>query len=84
VAAYEYDIFTIAWGHGGTKAETKIREELNARGADGWELVGMTRDESPQDEHEDEVVLFVFKRQAKKAKKAKADKAEKKKKKKQK
>jgi hypothetical protein len=69
MAGFEYDIFSIAWGHGGGKAETKIRNELNARGANGWELVGMTRDESPDDDHSEEVVLFVFKRPAKKGKK---------------
>jgi hypothetical protein len=41
-----------------------IKKELNKRGADGWELVGVTRDESPVDEHDEEVVLFVFKRES--------------------
>lgn len=58
--AFEYDIYTAAWGHG--MSTTKILEELNTRGAKGWELVGMTRDESPEDDHDDEVVMFVFKR----------------------
>jgi hypothetical protein len=71
MAGFEYDVFSIAWGHGGTKAEAKIREELNSRGEEGWELVGMTRDESPDDDHKEEVVLFVFKRPAKKGKKQK-------------
>ena len=61
MAAFEYDIYTVAWGHGG---ETDpIKAELNKRGADGWELTGMTRDESPEDDHDEEVVMFVFKRQ---------------------
>ena len=68
MAGFEYDVFSIAWGHGGNKAEAKIREELNSRGEDGWELVGMTRDESPDDKHSEEVVLFVFKRPRKKGK----------------
>lgn len=68
MAGFEYDVFSIAWGHGGNKAEAKIRDELNSRGEDGWELVGMTRDESPDDDHAEEVVLFVFKRPRKKGK----------------
>lgn len=78
MAGFEYDIFSIAWGHGGTKAESKIREELNSRGEDGWELVGMTRDESPDDDHKEEVVLFVFKRPRKKGKNRDKDKKAKK------
>ena len=58
--AFEYDTYTAAWGHG--QSTEAIRAELNRRGAQGWELVGMTRDESPSDEHSEEVVLFVFKR----------------------
>ena len=57
---FEYDIFATAWGHG--MKTDGIRKELNKRGSAGWELVGMTRDESPVDEHEEEVVMFVFKR----------------------
>lgn len=57
---FEYDIYQTAWGHG--MATDGIRKELNKRGASGWELVGMTRDESPVDEHDEEVVMFVFKR----------------------
>jgi hypothetical protein len=60
MAAFEYSIFTKAWGHG--MPTDPILEELNKRGAEGWELVGMTRDESPEDDHDDEVVMFVFKR----------------------
>lgn len=61
---FEYDTWTAAWGHGeSTKA---INKELNKRGGAGWELVGMTRDESPTDEHDEEVVLFIFKRTKKK------------------
>ena len=30
--------------------------------AEGWELVATTRDESPSDDHDEEVVMFVFKR----------------------
>ena len=57
---FEYDIYTVAWGHGADTAN--IVRELNRRGAEGWELVATTRDESPGDEHDDEVVMFVFKR----------------------
>ncbi|HEY5927392.1 MAG TPA: DUF4177 domain-containing protein [Kofleriaceae bacterium] len=57
---FEYDIFTVAWGHGAST--DGIRNELNRRGAEGWELVATTRDESPADDHDEEVVMFVFKR----------------------
>jgi hypothetical protein len=57
---FEYDLFGAAWGHGSDTA--KLKAELNKRGAEGWELVGMTRDESPDDDHDEEHVLFVFKR----------------------
>jgi hypothetical protein len=57
---FEYQIFTVAWGHGANT--TAIESELNRRGAEGWELVATTRDESPDDNHEEEVVMFVFKR----------------------
>lgn len=57
---FEYDLFAAAWGHG--SSTTAIKDELNRRGAEGWELVGMTRDESPDDDHDEEHVLFVFKR----------------------
>ena len=60
MAKFEDDIFTQSWGHGA--ATDGIRNELNARGAKGWDLVGMTRDESPTDDHDEEVVMFVFKR----------------------
>jgi hypothetical protein len=60
MAKFEYSIYTKAWGHGeDTKA---IEAELNKRGGEGWELVSMTRDESPEDKHDEEVVMFVFKR----------------------
>jgi hypothetical protein len=58
--SYEYRTMAMAWGHG--ENTEKMDTELNRLGKKGWELVGMTRDESPTDEHEDEVVLFVFKR----------------------
>ena len=58
--AFEYNVYTQAWGHG--QPTDPIVEELNKRGAEGWELVGMTRDESPEDDHDEEVVMFVFKR----------------------
>jgi hypothetical protein len=75
MAGYEYDVYTVAWGHG---AKTDgIKAALNERGADGWELVGMTRDESPEDDHAEEVVMFVFKRSAKKNKKDKKKKGKK-------
>ncbi len=63
-AKYEYDVYTATWGHG--ESTSKIKKELNKRGGTGWELVGMTRDESPEDTHEEEVVMFVFKRGKKK------------------
>lgn len=60
MAAFEYNIYTVAWGHG--QDTEPIQAELNKRGAEGWELVATTRDESPEDEHDHEVVMFVFKR----------------------
>lgn len=60
MAKFEYDLYAVAWGHG-SKLED-IQKELNRRGAEGWELVGMTRDESPEDDHDEEHVLFAFKR----------------------
>jgi hypothetical protein len=63
MAKYEYDLYCVAWGHGGST--DKIKKELNKRGADGWKLVGTTRDESPEDEHDEEVVMFVFMREKK-------------------
>jgi hypothetical protein len=69
---FEYDVYTAAWGHGGATAT--IVDELNKRGEDGWELVGTTRDESPDDKHDEEVVMFVFKRAKKKDKAAKKEK----------
>ena len=59
--AWEYEIYTTAWGH--DDPTDPIKAELNKRGADHWELVGMSRDESADDDHEEEVVMFVFKRQ---------------------
>ena len=67
MAKFEYDIYTVSWGHGA--ATDKITEELNKRGDDGWEIVATTRDESPEDKHEEEIVMFVFKRSKKKNKK---------------
>jgi hypothetical protein len=60
MAKFEYSLYTKAWGHGEDTKE--IETELNKRGNEGWELVSMTRDESPTDEHDEEVVMFVFKR----------------------
>ena len=57
---FEYNIYTKVWGHG--QATDPIVAELNKRGAEGWELVGMTRDESPEDNHDEEEVMFVLKR----------------------
>lgn len=57
---FEYDLYTVSWGHGANT--DAIKTELNRRGAEGWELVATTRDESPADEHDEEVVMFVFKR----------------------
>ncbi len=59
--AWEYDIYTVAWGH--DEPTDPIKAELNARGAKGWELVSITRDESADDDHDHEVTMFVFKRQ---------------------
>ena len=67
MAKYEYDVYTTSWGHG--DATGPIVDALNARGADGWELVATTRDESPDDKHDEEIVMFVFKREKKKKKK---------------
>ncbi|MBK6692106.1 MAG: hypothetical protein IPG50_07870 [Myxococcales bacterium] len=61
--AFEYDVYSVAWGHGASTAG--IVKELNKRGGDGWQLVGMTRDESPEDDHDEEVILFVFCREKK-------------------
>ena len=58
---FEYSIYTASWGHG--QSTDGLQGELNKRGSEGWELVGMTRDESPSDDHDDEIVMFVFKRQ---------------------
>jgi len=72
MAKFEYEIYTVAWGHG---APTQpIVDELNKRGDGGWELVGTTRDESPDDDHAEEVVMFVFKREKKKDKDKKKNK----------
>lgn len=59
--AFEYDVYATAWGHGA--ATTGIVKELNKRGAAGWKLVATTRDESPEDDHDEEVVMFVFMRE---------------------
>lgn len=61
MAAFEYEIYTATWGHG--QSTDGIKEELNKRGREGWELVATTRDESPEDDHDDEVVMFVLKRE---------------------
>ena len=64
MAKFEYDVYAVAWGHG---APTQpIVDELNRRGEDGWEVVATTRDESPDDAHDHEVVMFVFKRERRK------------------
>lgn len=57
---FEYKTLTMNWGHGDGGA--KVEKELNKLGAKGWELVATSRDESPDDDHDEEVVLFVFKR----------------------
>jgi hypothetical protein len=57
---FEYRTEMIHVGHDDDTA--KLDKQLNALGAKGWELVGMSRDESPDDDHDEEVVLFVFKR----------------------
>jgi hypothetical protein len=58
--SFEYRTLAMSWGHG--DSTEKLDAELNRLGKKGWELVGMTRDESPTDAHDEEVVLFVFKR----------------------
>jgi hypothetical protein len=58
--SFEYRTLAMSWGHG--DSTENMETELNRLGKKGWELVGMTRDESPTDEHSEEVVLFVFKR----------------------
>jgi Domain of unknown function (DUF4177) len=58
---FEYDLYSTTWGHGA--ATDAIKGELNKRGSEGWELVATTRDESPDDNHEEEIVLFIFKRE---------------------
>ena len=58
---WEYDVYTVSWGHGAPTAS--IKAELNRRGAEGWELVGMARDESPDGVSEEEAILFAFKRE---------------------
>jgi len=60
MAAWEYDVYTVSWGHG--QSTVQITKELNRRGAQGWELCATTRDENPEDDHDEEVVMFVFKR----------------------
>jgi hypothetical protein len=57
---WEYDAYTVAWSSDSPTGP--IKAELNRRGAEGWELVGMTRDESV-DDNDEETVLFVFKRE---------------------
>jgi len=76
MAKFEYDIYTVSWGHGA--ATDAIRDELNKRGGDGWDLVATTRDESPDDKHDEEIVMFVFKREKKKDKGKDKDKKKKK------
>jgi len=73
MAKFEYDVYAVAWGHG---APTQpIVDELNRRGEEGWEVVATTRDESPEDSHDEEVVMFVLKREKRKDdKESKADK----------
>ncbi|MEM6957954.1 MAG: hypothetical protein AAF411_15000 [Myxococcota bacterium] len=57
---FEYNIYTATWGHGQDTAA--LQADLNKRGAEGWELVATSRDESPEDDHDEEVTMFVFKR----------------------
>lgn len=58
---YEYKTMVTNFGH--DDSPKKLEKELDALGAKGWELVGMSRDESPEDDHDEEVILFVFKRE---------------------
>jgi hypothetical protein len=62
MAKIEYKTMVMNFGHGDSTVE--LDKKLNVLGGEGWDLVGMTRDESPDDNHEEEVVLFVFKRHA--------------------
>ncbi len=64
MAKFEYHCSTVQWGHGDSTAP--IQKELNKLGADGWELAGLMRDESPSDAHDEEVALLIFKREKKK------------------
>ena len=57
---FEYKTLVAHFGH--DDSPKKLEKDLDALGAKGWELVGMSRDESPEDDHEEEVILFVFKR----------------------
>ena len=57
---WEYDVYTVSWGKDAPTAP--IKAELNRRGVEGWELVGMTRDESPDNDPDQEAILFAFKR----------------------
>ncbi len=61
--SFEYKTLVLNWGHG--DSGSKVEKELNKLGSKGWELVGMSRDESPDDDHDEEVTMFVFKRTAK-------------------
>lgn len=57
---FEYRCLISHWSH--DSDTTRLTQSMNTLGAEGWELVGMTRDESPDDAAENEAVLLIFKR----------------------
>ncbi|HEX4923110.1 MAG TPA: DUF4177 domain-containing protein [Bdellovibrionales bacterium] len=60
MTTFEYRTLVSHWSHDADT--TRLSQTLNALGAEGWELAGMTRDESPDDEAENEAILMIFKR----------------------
>ncbi|MEQ1877855.1 MAG: hypothetical protein ABL958_14530 [Bdellovibrionia bacterium] len=60
---WEYRTLVSHWSHNADT--TRLVESMNKLGERGWELVSVTRDESPEDVPEEEACLFLFKRQKK-------------------
>jgi len=60
---WEYRCLISHWNH--SADTTRLTDTMNKLGEHGWELVGMSRDESPENVAEEEAVLFVFKRHKK-------------------
>ena len=60
---WEYRCLVSHWNH--SSSTDRLVETMNKLGERGWELVGMSRDESPENVAEEEAVLFVFKRHKK-------------------